>query len=683
MLPRWPANTPAVYVVEDAHWIDEVSESMLADFFTVIPQTPSLVLVTFRPEYEGALTRVHGAQTIALAPLSDSETAALVSELLGPDPSIGGLATIITERAAGNPFFAEEIVRELGERGVLRGEPGAYVSIEEVADVSVPATLQATIAARIDRLDPKAKRTLSAAAVIGSRFSLELLETLGIEPILEDLVVAELVDQVRFTRGPEYVFHHPLIRTVAYESQLKSDRAELHRRVATAIESGDPAAADESAALIAEHLEAAGDAHAAYPWHMRAGAWSIARDIAAAIRSWERAGQLADKLSNDDANTTAMRVAPRALLCANTFRVRRGDFAAHFVEFQKLCEAAGDKASLAIGMFGLIADTFDKGRVGDASQLASQHLNLLESVGDAALTVGLSYAAILVKALSAEMVDVLRWSQLTIDLAEGDPAKVNLVVDSPLALAIGARGAARYWLGLPGWREDLDDAWARARTADALSRATVLVYKFDLGIMTGVLRSDDSALRAIGEVLETCEQSGDALAQARESMGCALIHHDTADSDKGIALLEQVRDQILQGKFTLADLPLLNLYIAREQARRGDPDGVLPSMRDAVDQLFSSRYYGYCLGATNILVETLLEADTINDLSEAETAIDRLAASVEEHQPIRDIMVLRLRTLLAKARGDDAAYRDLRERYRAMANSFGYEGHMAWAEAMP
>ena len=79
-------ETPAVYVVEDAHWIDAVSESMLADFFTVIPQTPSLVLVTYRPEYEGALTRVHGAQAIALGPLNDPETAALVSELLGHDP---------------------------------------------------------------------------------------------------------------------------------------------------------------------------------------------------------------------------------------------------------------------------------------------------------------------------------------------------------------------------------------------------------------------------------------------------------------------------------------------------------------------------------------------------------------------------------------------------------------------
>jgi predicted ATPase len=118
-------ETPALYVIEDVHWIDEVSESMLADFLTVIPQTPSLVLATYRLEYERVLARVHGAQTIALAPLSDSETAALVAGLIGPDPSVGALAHKIAERAAGNPFFAEEIVRELTERGVLRGEPGA------------------------------------------------------------------------------------------------------------------------------------------------------------------------------------------------------------------------------------------------------------------------------------------------------------------------------------------------------------------------------------------------------------------------------------------------------------------------------------------------------------------------------------------------------------------------------
>src|SRR6476620_10119720 len=175
-------KTPAVYVVEDAHWIDEVSQSMLAEFLTVIPQTPSLVLVTFRPEYDGALTRVHGQLTIALEPLSDPETAALILGLLGPHPSVAALGQSIAGRAAGNPFFAEEIVRDLAERGVLHGERGGFASTADAGEVGVPATLQAAIAARIDRLDPKAKRTLSAAAVIGSRFTRGLLETLGIVP---------------------------------------------------------------------------------------------------------------------------------------------------------------------------------------------------------------------------------------------------------------------------------------------------------------------------------------------------------------------------------------------------------------------------------------------------------------------------------------------------------------------
>jgi len=116
---------PTMYVVEDAHWIDAVSESMFADFLTVIPQTHSLIVITYRPEYTGALSRVPGAQSIALAPLTDPETATLVTELLGPHPSMGELGQMITERAAGNPFFAEEMVRDLAERAVLRGNRSA------------------------------------------------------------------------------------------------------------------------------------------------------------------------------------------------------------------------------------------------------------------------------------------------------------------------------------------------------------------------------------------------------------------------------------------------------------------------------------------------------------------------------------------------------------------------------
>ena len=286
-------SSPAVYIIEDVHWIDQVSESMLADFLSVIPRTHSMVLMTYRPDYRGPLSTTPGAQTIALAPLNDSETEALITELLGPDPSLASLTTQIAERAAGNPFFAQEIVRDLADRGVLRGERGAYLCDGGAGEASVPATLQAAIAARIDRLDLVAKRTLNAASVIGSQFDAELPAILVGETALPQLVQAELIDQIKFTPRAEYVFRHPLIRTVAYESQLRADRATLHRRLATEIEQQDPESTDENAALIAEHLEAAADLHSAYAWHMRAATWSTNRDIVAAHTSLRRARDVA------------------------------------------------------------------------------------------------------------------------------------------------------------------------------------------------------------------------------------------------------------------------------------------------------------------------------------------------------------------------------------------------------
>ncbi|MEB3983589.1 AAA family ATPase [Mycobacterium sp. 663a-19] len=681
-------KTPVLYVIEDAHWIDEVSESMIAAFVMVIPQTPSLVLVTYRPEYEGALARVHGAQTLALAPLSDSETAALVSELLGPDPSVGALGEKIAERASGNPFFAEEIVRELAEGTVLHGERGGYVSTADVGEVSVPATLQATIAARIDRLDPAAKRTLGAAAVIGSRFGLELLETLGVEPIVEDLVEAEFVDQVRFTRGPEYVFHHPLIRAVAYEAQLKSDRAELHRRVAAAIESRDPAAAEENAALIAEHLGAAGDLRAAYGWHMRAATWATNRDINAARLSWERAQQIADALPADDPDRAAMRIGPRTMLCGIAWRVHERVAGDRFDELRELCAVAGDKASLAIAMAGLVVDHTYQARLREASQLASEAMALLNSIGDETLTVGLSFALIYAKGQNGEWCDVLRWSQCVIDLADGDPSKANFLVGSPLALAFTGRAIPRYWLGRHGWRDDMDRALAMARGADPMSYALVVTYVYFPAIPFGVLTPDDSVMREIEVALEVAERSGDdtALAITQATMGTALVHRQSAaERDRGHELLAGVSEALLRRGDLLCDVPLVNMYLTRERARRGDRDAAIPLMRSTADDLFrDGQLVWWGMPATGVLVETLLDRGADRDVAEADAAIERLAsAPADEGLAIRDVWLLRLRALLARAHDDAAAYADFRDRYRDMVKTLGFEGHIAWAEAMP
>ena len=119
---------------------------------------------------------------------------------------------------------------------------------------------------------------------------------------------------MRFTPHAEYAFRHPLIRAVAYESQLKADRAQWHRRLAAAIQERAPGSVEENAALIAEHLEAAGELRAAYGWRMRAGAWSTDRDVAAARLSWERARRIADTLPAEDPDQLSMRIAPRTML---------------------------------------------------------------------------------------------------------------------------------------------------------------------------------------------------------------------------------------------------------------------------------------------------------------------------------------------------------------------------------
>lgn len=677
---------PALVIVEDAHWIDQVSDSMLADFLTVIADVPSMVLITARPEYHGALTRVRGAQTITLAPLDDSDTSALLTELVGTDPTLGGLAAVITERASGNPFFAEEMVRELAQRGVLDGEPGHYVCTSEISEVSVPATVQATIEARIDRLSTPAKRTLNAASVIGARFDTQLLTALGIDPVLDEPLDAELVDQIRLTSGREYAFRHPLVRAVAYESQLKSDRAHWHRRLATAIEERNPDSVEENAALIAEHLESAGDSYPAYAWHMRASAWSADRDIGSARVSWEHACRVADQLPADHPDQLSMRIAPRTMLCATAWQARAVEESrGRFAELRELCDKSGDKASLAIGMSGLATESLFAGRSREGSRLASEQTALLESISDPTPTVGLAFIAFANWFASGDFAEISRWSQTVIDLAAGDPAMgAGFGMGSPLAIAVAFRGVARWWQGYPGWQQDLHDAVAMARQSDPATLGVVVTWTYGLAIPYGVLQADASALRDIEEAVQTARSaSGDiALIFAEYTLGASLLNRDDADDRRrGLEIMVQAREW--QRRRIPSLVSATDLMTARERARGSDRAGAITVMREAVATLHEAEHVGFGIWATGTLVEALLEGGTTTDLAEAQEVLGQLANRwPADGSVMRDIWLLRLRALLARARGAGDAYRDLAARYREMAESLGFEGHIAWADAM-
>jgi adenylate cyclase len=672
-----------VYVIEDVHWIDEASESMLAQFLAVIPQTPSLVLITYRPEYRGALAQVSDAQTMALRPLNEAQASALTAELLGDDPSITRLAERVAARAAGNPFFAEEMVRDLAERGVLHGTSGGYLLRGNVEDASVPATLQATIGARIDRLDSTAKHTLNAAAAIGSRFDADLLGMLVDNADMSPLIDAQFVDQVRFTPGAEYAFRHPMIRTVAYESQLKSDRAHLHGRLAAAIESRGPA--EENAALIAEHLEAAGDLHTAFTWLMRAGTWATFRDIDAAHTSWRRAQQVADRLPGDDPGRLAMRIEPRSLLCASAFRVGGSGADTGFDELRDLCAAAGDQRSLAIGMAGWVIAHAMKGNNPESSRLASELVGLLDSIGDSTLTVALLITAMIGKHETAEMAEILRLAQYVIYLADGDPAIGNLITDSPLSVATVFRGVARGCLGIPGWRDDIRHAVDMVRSFYAMTFAGTMWFAYILTIPNGLLVAGTTADRDTAQALATAEGSGDDLALdlTRTARGVTLAYQEGPERQAGLDLLAAIRERALNQRFSMTLLPIANICTARSKVQLGDIEGGIEFSRTSVEELFSQGLSIWSAPTVSVLVEALLRRGSGADMREARTAIDRLAALPTDHgYVLHEIWLLRLETLLAQAHGDEAGYRHYRDRYQARAASLGFEGHMKWAEAM-
>jgi hypothetical protein len=374
------------------------------------------------------------------------------------------------------------------------------------------------------------------------------------------------------------------------------------------------------------------------------------------------------------------------MLCATDFQARAIQLSqGRFGELRELCSAAGDKVSLAIGMTGLVTELLYAGRSTEGSRLASEQMALLESIGNPTLTIGLAFIACASWFDSGEFGEILRWSQTVIDLAAGDPTKgAGFGMGSPLAAAVALRGVARWWLGRPGWRQDLHDAVAMARNSDPATLALLLAWTYGLEIGYGVLRADDSAVRAIEEAVQIAEATSNdhALILAEYALGVVLLYRDAAaDRHRGLEIMVPAQDMWRERAPFL--VPVTEFLAGREKARRGDRDAAIPVMRKAVDDLHQAGRLGFGVFGTGILVETLLEHGAEGDLAEAREAIERLAnLGGDQSSAMLEITLLRLRALLAQARGEDVAHRDLVSRYREMAESLGFEGHIDWAKAM-
>jgi class 3 adenylate cyclase/ABC-type dipeptide/oligopeptide/nickel transport system ATPase component len=259
-----PGAGPGVIVVEELRWIDPPSEAFLKALAEALSSTPTLLVASFRPEYRARWLRAFNYTALSLRPLDEPSLAALLRDRLGTDPSLAPLAESIPDRVGGNPFFVEELIRHLVESGGLEGERRAFRAAAPIDEAALPATVQAVLAARIDRLSQRDRTVLQAAAVIGHRFTEPLLKRVtGLDDkelgaALRALVGAELLVQST-TTAAGYAFKHDLTQEVAYRSELSERRARIHGAVARALEQQHPDKRDELAALIAHHLEEAGE----------------------------------------------------------------------------------------------------------------------------------------------------------------------------------------------------------------------------------------------------------------------------------------------------------------------------------------------------------------------------------------------------------------------------------------
>jgi predicted ATPase/class 3 adenylate cyclase len=380
---RAVATTPLVVVAEDLHWADPSSARALVQLVPVVASAPVLLVCTSRDERDTpgwefrseAERRLGGALVeLVLAPLSSEASSLVVGHLLEIESLPVSVRELILAKAEGNPFFVEEVVRMLIDRGVIVREGTRWIAGSGISEIEIPTTLHALLSSRLDRLGASAKDTLQVAAVVGRRFAPELVEDVQVRAgtahgdSLMELEAPGLVVPVRVGAGIEYAFRHALVHDTAYASLLRHERQRLHGLVGAALEerSLDPDGAD--AAELARHFEEAEDLRAGARYLIAAGAYALQRSAPREAHGlFERALTLLDRAASEP-------WAARPRVEATLGRVSAGytfipyDQARGALEaILPLAEELADEQLIARSVLWLVRLRVEQGDVGDES----------------------------------------------------------------------------------------------------------------------------------------------------------------------------------------------------------------------------------------------------------------------------------------------------------------------------
>ena len=393
LLLRESEAQPLVLVFEDLHWIDSATQAFLDSLVGSLPTARILLLVNYRPEYQHTWGGKSYYTQLRIDPLLPESAEDLLSALLGDDGELTSLKRALIERTEGNPFFLEESVRTLLETKALEGERGAYRLIRPFDAIQVPATVQAVLAARIDRLPPDEKALLQTASVIGKDVPFAELQAIAQLPdaalrlALANLQAAEFLYEARLFPDLEYTFKHALTHEVAYGSLLQESRRELHGRVAAAIERLYADRLTEQVERLAHHTVRGGLAEQAVRYLREAGVKAVERSAyREAIEFLQQALALLETLPESDYTLTealSVRMALGPAVMATKGHAA-GEVEACYLRALELCDRLEDGSQRFPVLWGLWYVNLGRGQHQRALELAQQALSLVQDGGDPA-----------------------------------------------------------------------------------------------------------------------------------------------------------------------------------------------------------------------------------------------------------------------------------------------------------
>jgi adenylate cyclase len=571
------AREPALTIFDDLQWIDPASESFLLAYVEAAQGTRGLTLLSFRPDYSASwMSRSHYRQ-IPLAPLHGQNERELIDELLGPDSSLAEVRELISQRAGGNPFFAEELVRSLAGSGHLIGSAGDYRLDSPISEAEVPATVQAVLAARIDRLSPESKATLEAAAVLGKEFPARLLARVAeldesaLEERLRELVAAEFLYERTPGSDPAFAFRHPQTQEVAYRSQLREGRGRLHAAAARATVDHHTEHLDERAALIADHWERAGEDLEAARWFARAAAWSGNSNPAESVRSWRRVIELTDALPESD-ETTGLGLAARVATIHWGWRLGlSGDDAQRiFEQAEAMAIRSGDQRLrlLLLGGYGAVLG-MGQGRIDEYARLARNALALAEEAEDPSLCMPPNAWAFL---LTGDLREGLAALDRAMDAAGGDPTfGAGIVFTCPYALCLAHKAAFLTMLG------DLDTARGLLEEGAKMAREyddPVALWN-NVGAMSRleyVAGNPDAALEYARSSVDLAERNGEAHSRAWSYTHLGVAELMRGEWSAATEALERAEEISREGRTAVEGRAARLAYLAEARLGAGDPD---------------------------------------------------------------------------------------------------------------